>query len=328
MDSPISRFKTFLSKDLFTELTNIVALCCMFVMALMPVLLPSYLLRIFTIAFIFAILASGWNIASGYAGQSNLGIAFMFCAGSYISAILNAKFGFPVWISIIFGTLVATGLGIIPGLISLRLSRSYLALATLTLPTILSTVILYVLPQELTGGEFGLYVSPFTKNPILEYYIVYAILLFSLLFVWKITSSKIGLFFRVIREDEEVAKASGINTYLYKILAFILCAFLAGLSGSLYSHCIQAISPYFISFSTSFQPIIWTIIGGISTIYGPLVGTLLLHIPAAFLRRYLGTYADYIPFAMLILLALAPQGIGTWAVSKLRKKGIYMKSNQ
>jgi branched-chain amino acid transport system permease protein len=291
----------------------------MFVMVLMPVLLPRHLIKVFTITFIFAILGSGWNIASGYAGQGNLGIAFMYCAGSYASAILNAKFGLPVWISIVFGTLVATGLGIIPGLISLRLSGSYLALATLTLPIILSTVILYVLPQELTGGDVGLFVSPLTKDPILEYYTVFVILLFSLLFVWKITSSKVGLFFRIIREDEEVAKASGINTYLYKILAFILCGFLAGLSGSLYSFCVQVISPYFISFSTSFEPIIWTIMGGASTVYGPLVGALILHVPASFLRGYLGTFVDYLPFAMLILLAFAPRGIGVWIVSKLRK---------
>ncbi|MEM2315020.1 MAG: branched-chain amino acid ABC transporter permease [Candidatus Nezhaarchaeales archaeon] len=328
MMSTLNSRRKYLSKDLFNQPTTIALLSCMIIALIMPYLLPLHITRTFTITFIYAILALSWNIASGYAGQLNLGVAFMFGIGGYTSAITSATFGFPVWFSIVIGSLLGMISGIIPGLISLRLQRSYLGLATLALPMILSAIIVNALPREIAGGMEGILAPPLlgVRDIVLEYYVALVSLLLSSIFVWRIASSKMGLFFQIIREDEDVAKASGINTHLYKVLAFLLTGLLAGFSGSLYVHVVRTVSPVVTSFLISFLPIIWCAIGGAGTVYGPIIGTILLDVPTSLARGYIGAFAEYVPYALLLLVVFIPRGeFGVGRLLVLRLKGIKLE---
>ncbi len=153
------------------------------------------------------------------------------------------------------------------------------------------------------------------------FYYIAAIAMLVLCFaMWKITDSPMGLIFHAIREDEVAARASGINTLRYKLLAFALGGLFAGVAGGLYTHFIRIAGPSTLELSLSFLAIIWTIFGGLATIYGPVTGVFVLY-P---LTEALGLFAEIneyrlLAFAVIVLLLLLfmPEGVTTWVRDKV-----------
>jgi branched-chain amino acid transport system permease protein len=137
--------------------------------------------------------------------------------------------------------------------------------------------------------------------------------------MWKITASKTGIIFHAIREDELTAKASGINTTRYKLLAFSLSGLFAGVAGGLYAHFMPVVGPSTLDLLLSFQAIIWVVFGGIATIYGPIAGVFILVPLTEFLR--VGTEIRMLLFASVVLLILLfmPEGLTTRVRDKIEK---------
>ncbi|MDI6822817.1 MAG: branched-chain amino acid ABC transporter permease [Bacillota bacterium] len=278
-----------------------------------------YLLRILTLSCIFAIFAASWDLLSGYVGQLNLGHAIFFGVAAYASALLNLHLGLPPWLTIPLGALVAVFTGLAVGIPCLRLKGQYLSLATLAFPIIL-TGLVFLFP-DLTGGELG--VSGLTRlagSRLAEYYVSLTLAVGLCLLTWKITDSNLGIIFHAIREDEIAARASGINTPRYKLLAFCLSGFFAGISGGLYAHFMRLAGPGTLSVLTSFQPVIWTIFGGIATVYGAVVGVFVLFPLMEVLR--LAPELRMFLYAAIIVLALrfVPEGIAPWLVDRMESE--------
>ena len=268
-----------------------------------------YYLRIFIFANIFCIYAASWDLLAGFAGQLSLGHGAFFGIGAYAAALLNVSQGLPPWVSIPIGAVIAALAGLVLGLPALRLKGLYLALVTLTFPIILEGLV-YAFPG-FTGGEMGLSsVEALSTSPLINYYVSLLLMVCLGLAMWKFCDSNTGLLFHALREDEVAARASGINTTKYKLLAFCLSAFFAGISGGLYAHTLRIAGPSMFSLMTTFQPVIWTIFGGIGTIYGPIIGVYMLYplmqIPAIIEFKT-------IIFALLIIVFLLfmPQGVAT-----------------
>jgi branched-chain amino acid transport system permease protein len=278
-----------------------------------------YIFRIIILTSIFAILAASWDLLSGFTGQMNFGHALFFGVGAYSSAILNTQVHIPPWGSVPIGAIIAVLAGLIIGIPCLRLKHTYLALTTLAFPIILLGIV-FALPG-LTGGELGISgVSRFT-NSLLGGYYLHVITMLVLCFVmWKITDSNTGIIFHAIREDELAVKASGINTTRYKLLAFGLSGFFAGISGGLYAHYMRIAGPSTLEVSMSFTVVIWAIFGGVATIYGPIAGVFILF-PFLELVRFWPEYRTLI-FAVVVLLILLymPEGLIPWVRDKLEKE--------
>jgi len=201
-----------------------------------------YMLRILIQASIFAILAASWDLLSGFTGQMNFGHALFFGVGAYTAALLNLYLHVPPWGSIPSGALAAVFAGLVIGIPCLRLKGTYLALTTLAFPIILMGII-FALPS-ITGGELGISgISRLSGSRMGDYYITVVLMLGLTTLMWKITDSKTGIIFHAIREDELAVRASGINTTRYKLLAFSLSGFFAGLSGGLYAHFMRIAGP-------------------------------------------------------------------------------------
>jgi len=155
---------------------------------------------------------------------------------------------------------------------------------------------------------------------VTEYYIAITLMISLGFIMWKITDSKTGILFHAIREDEVAARASGINTTKYKLLAFCLSGLFAGIAGGLYVHFMRIAGPSTLELMLSFQAIIWAIFGGIATIYGPIAGVFIIY--------PLLEFADFMPewrmlfFAIMVMLALLfmPEGITTWVRDKIEKE--------
>src|SRR5512136_1367233 len=275
---------TILKNEVLVLPSRVVVVLFFIFLILLPVFTKdSYLLRIFTLTSIFAILAASWDLLSGFTGQMNFGHALFFGVGAYAAAMLNKFAGIPPWGSIPLGALAAVVAGLVIGIPCLRLRGTYLALTTLAFPIILMGVV-FALPG-LTGGELGISgIARLAGSRVANYYIAAVTMLGLCTIMWKITDSNTGIIFHAIREDELAVRAAGINTTRYKLFAFCLSGFFAGVSGGLYAHFMRIAGPSTLDLSLSFTVVIYAFFGGIVTIYGPVAAVFILFPLLEFLR--------------------------------------------
>jgi len=297
---------------------TIVLLFCLTLFLLPLITAHPYYLRILIMASIFALFAASWDLLSGFTGQISFGHALFFGVAAYTSALLNLNIGLPPWLTIPLGALAAVLAGLVIGVPCLRLRGAYLALATLAFPLILTGVV-FVIP-DITGGELGVSgIDRLSSSRVTEYYIAVAVMVTLGFVMWKITDSNTGIIFHAIREDELTARASGINTTRYKLLAFCLSGLFAGVAGGLYVHFMRIAGPSTLELILSFQVIIWAIFGGVATIYGPIAGAFILVLLMEFLT--VAPEIRMLLFAIIVLLVLLfmPQGLTTWVRDKIEK---------
>jgi len=275
----------------------------------------TYHLRIVVLTAIYAMYAVSWDILSGYSGQISLGHALFFGIGAYGSAILNRLIGHPIAVSIPLGALAATAAGLLVALPCLRLRKHHLALATLAFPLMLAGVVLMI---PALRGEYGLDgLNRLAPSRVAEYYITVGMMLATVVGLWKLMASRVGLIFHAIREDETVVRAVGIDSIRYKLLAFAISGFTAGLAGAFYAHFVTVAGLSTLELFMSFQPVIWTVFGGAATIYGPVTGVFVLF-PLVESMRAIPAYRMLV-FALLLLVILRfmPGGVAAWVRERL-----------
>lgn len=312
---------TIIKNEVLTLPSRVAVVLFFFFILLLPLFTDdTYILRVFTLASIFAIFAASWDLLSGYTGQMNFGHALFFGVGAYSAALFNLHMHIPPWASIPLGALVAVGAGLIVGIPSLRLKGTYLALTTLAFPIILLQGVVFAFP-DFTGGELGISgIAKLSPTRFGDYYIVSVLMLGLCMIMWKITDSDTGIIFHAIREDEIAVRASGVNTTRYKLLAFSLSGFFAGVAGGLYAHFMRIAGPSTLDVSLSFQAVIWTIFGGVVTIYGPVAAVFLLY-PLLEFMHFAQEYR-MLMFAVIVLISLLymPDGLFKWLREKIEKE--------
>lgn len=300
---------------------TIAALAVLFLISLGFLDMSPHLRNVITFASIFAILAASWDFLF-FSGQLNLGHGAFFGASAYMSAILSSKVGLPIWITVPTGAVTGVLIGVIVAIPALRLRGPYLAIVTLAVPVILQGIV-FLFP-DLTGGELGLFGLPsISDSPIFRYYFCLAVMLVSVTVMHRLTDTRsrfirMGIIFHTIREDEITARTAGINTVKYKILAFALSGFFAGIAGGLYAHTMKVVGPSTLEFIFSIYPLIWTIFGGPGTIYGPVIGAYLLYLLSSELLILFPEIRMAIFTAIIIAMILfMPEGISRWIRDKV-----------
>lgn len=258
----------------------------LFGLCLVPLIQKSeYWLGIFVLANIWVIYAASWDFLAGYVGQVSFGHAAFLGIGGYATAGLVRYFGQPWWVSVFAGAFMAVVLGLTVGVPCLRLKGPYLALGTLAFSLILNELFQSPALQPWLGASGGVSgVPPLSPDPVVEYLVVLAFMVASLVVMISITNSRVGTVFRSIRDDEISAEASGINTTKYKLVAFMISAFFAGVAGSLFALHFRGVSPPVFGTLYSFEAIVMAALGGIATIFGAIGGAYLF----TFLDTFLG----------------------------------------
>ena len=316
-------FRLFRGEVLVLPGRIVVVFFCLILLVLPAITSQPFTLRVLILAGIFAIFAASWDLLSGFTGQVSLGHALFFGVAAYTAALLNMNIGLAPWATIPIGALAAVAAGLAVGIPCLRLRGIYLSFATLAFPLILAGVVLAI--PSITGGELGVFgIDPLSESRVATYYIIIPSMMVLGFIMWKITDSKIGLIFNAIREDEVTARASGINTTRYKLLAFCLSGFFAGIAGGLYAHFLRGAGPSTLELALSFQVIIWAVFGGIATIYGPIAGVFILYPLTEFvLTRYLHVPQEakmlVLAFIVMLVLLFMPKGITTWLRDRTEK---------
>jgi len=273
-----------------------------------------YLLNVITLMLIFIIFASAWNLLA-YSGQGSLGHAAFFGIGAYASTLIAAKSGISPYVTIFLGAAVAAFIGILIGLTCVRLKEWFLAMVTFGFAIIVQTITVSFL-TPITGGWDGI-ASPRLLSPdipgyqLIEYYSILAITIACIVFIYYVIRSGVGLAFSAIRENELEARAAGVDPVKYRLLAFALSSYLAGVAGALEIHHIGYITPEIFGVDLSFWPVTYVIFGGLGTLAGPIVGTVVLTIIWDGLKLFGLTFGRYIIVGVLLICVIIflPKGL-------------------
>jgi branched-chain amino acid transport system permease protein len=316
----IRKSLTLFRQEVLVLPSRVAVLVFVLTMLLLPVLTDDpYLLRILILTSVFAIFAASWDLLSGFTGQVNFGHALFFGVAAYTSGLINVHYKIPHILSIPLGAIAGVLAGLVVGIPCLRLRGTYLALTTLAFPIILMGIV-FAIP-DVTGGELGVSgLARLSSSRIYDYYITVVLMLVLTFTMWKITDSKTGIILHAIREDELAVRAGGINTTRYKLLAFCLSGFFAGIAGGLYAHIMRTVGPSTLEVTMSFQVIIWSVFGGIVSIYGPVAGVFILFPLAEFLRIVSNARMLIFAFLVLIILIYMPEGLIPWIRDKIEKE--------
>lgn len=273
------------------------------------VLNPFYINTLMFIG-INIMLATSLHLIIGITGQFSIGHAGFLAVGAYASAVMTMKLELPFIMAVLTGGIIAAAAGMVIGIPSLRLKGDYLAIATLGFGEIVRIVLLNI---EYVGGASGMQVSHLTTWPW-----VFACVMITVIVIRNFTNSTHGRACISVREDETAADAMGINTTYYKVAAFVIGAFFAGIAGSLYAHNFYIIQPSNFGFLKSFDILIFVVLGGLGSLSGSVLAAILLTIVTTFLQDYPETRMIIYSLVLILMMIFRPQGLmGTREITTL-----------
>jgi len=243
----------------------------------------------------FALLACAFNLLVGYSGLLSFGHAMFLGTAGYVSAHALKVWGFPPELGIVTGVAAAAALGVVTGVVAIRRQGIYFAMITLALSQLLYFV---YLQTPFTHGEDGIQGIPQGKmfgfldlsQPTTLYYVILAGFLFGFLVIYRTINSPFGEVLKSIRENEQRAISLGYKTDQYKLLAYILSGTLAGLAGSLKVFVAQNASLTDVHWSMSGEIVLMTLVGGLGTVFGPVVGAFVI----IAMQQYLAGFGQWV----------------------------------
>ena len=281
---------------------------------LVPGLGGDYYVHVFALVFTNVILAASLR-PSLTCGQLNIGHSGFMCIGAYCSALLAKHWAVPFELSLLSGALLAALVGLAIGFPSLRLRGVYFAMVTVAFVEVIRLIAAIWVP--LTRGNSGLSAIP--KPNILgmtlvtrasQYYLVVVLTVITLLILWKLEKSRLGLIWRSIGMADNLAQSLGVNVANYKLLAFVIGCFFAGVAGSFYAHFIRFLFPPEFGFLVATNILVYNFVGGRGHFVGPIVGAIFLSLLS---EPFRGSAYETIFFsiAMLLTILFLPGGIIT-----------------
>jgi branched-chain amino acid transport system permease protein len=302
-----------------------VAALALLLLALPLISGSPYILTVVILTLLFGYLALSWNVLGGIAGQLSLGHAAYFGIGAYTSTWLFDRLHLSPWIGMWAGVLLAAVAAVLIGAACFRLRGAYFALATIAASMVLKTLVENA--DSLLGGSRGMEVKLLRDAPLYFqhtskefYFVIIAVLtVIALVVNWAILRSRFGYYLTAIRNDQEAALALGVNTTRYKLLAAVISAAMTAIGGTFYAQFVMYIAPEIV-FSVNFSVVIAVIciIGGRGTLWGPLLGALLLH-PAEELARYVSDGmigVDMMLYGLVLMIVIRVQPNGLMAILK------------
>ena len=275
-------------------------------------IIDEYTAQILTLAGINAIIAMSLNLISGICGQLALGHAGFMAIGAYTAAVFTMKAGVPMPAAIISAGFVSAMFGFIIGFPTLKLSGDYLAIVTLGFGEIIRVVMTNL--KGITGGAAGLKGVPnFTKDilaqPTVSFAIVTGTLVLVLAALTNFLNSSYGRAIISIREDPIAASSNGIPVFRYKMMAFTISAFIAGIAGGLYAFVFGYLNPTMFTFLKSVDFLIIVVLGGMGSITGTIIASYVL----TYLQELLRFLKDYrlviYPLILILIMLFRPKGL-------------------
>ena len=289
-----------------------------------PFVLNGYMLYVLTLVGIFSLVSLGLNLVTGYAGQISLAQAAFFGVGAYATAILTERIGIPFLVSLLLGGLVSAAIGAIAALPALRLKSLYLAIATLGYGLVLQKILFEW--RGLTGGGGGMELRPASIGPIslasgpAMYAVVLAIVVLGAWTANNLARARVGRALIMIKTSEIAAGALAISTPRYKIVAFALSAFYAGLGGGLYAYMVRYINPENFGTGLSIAFLAMIVIGGLGTIGGSILGAVFYVVVPELFRDFKDAPGLVFGLSLILVMIFLPDGL--WGLRRRLAAGV------
>lgn len=272
----------------------------------LPLFLDRFFLSLAILVFFWAYLGNAWNIMGGYAGQFSFGHAMFYGIGAYTSTVLLVDYGISPWAGMLLGGLLAGLFGAAVGYLLFRFGvrGHFFALGTFA---VAEMVRLFATELEFINTSIGIHIPlvrgdswlrlQFEDNFANYYFVILALFAVGQIVTITIVRNKLGYYFQAIREDEEAAAALGVATLRYKVIAVAISAALTGMGGTFFSQYFLFIDPSIVfGVAVSVQILLRPILGGTGTIWGPLVGAIVLTPLAEFTRSFVRTPPEFLSF--------------------------------
>jgi branched-chain amino acid transport system permease protein len=299
-----------------------------------PLVAGDYLLTVLILILYFAYIGQAWNIMMGFAGQLSLGHALYVGLGAYTAAALYVHFGIGPWIGLIVAVPIAALAGAFIGYLAFRfrVAGVYFAILTIAVAEFARVGFDHLSWTSASSGLF-LPVAQYTHNdlwhlrghPVMFYYVLLAATVLAFVFCRALLQSRVGYFWQAIREDEEAARSAGIDTFHYKMVAVVISAGMTSFAGVIYAFFYNNLFPEQVfHISRSIEIILGPIVGGVGTLFGPILGAFVLTGVAETLTAVLAAAGIDLPGAkqvfygicLLLVIVALPDGIWPW----LRKR--------
>ena len=307
-------------------------LLCVFgaLLVFAPLFVDRYVLSVLILVFYFAYVGQAWNLMMGFAGQLSLGHALYVGLGAYVSALLWATFGLSPAIGVVPAVAVAALFGAIIGWLGFRFSIEGVYFALLTIAFAEFTRIAFA-HLSFTGGEGGFFM-PYEAarvnqwwnlrgGPLLFYYLGLALAAGGTLFVALLTRSRLGFQWLAVREDQEAARALGVDVFRAKMIAVLISSGMTGVGGVFYAFYYNNLFPAQVfDIGRSIELILGPIVGGIGTIFGPIVGAFILtplgegliSLTTGLGLNIPGAKQTFYGLALIVIIVLRPDGVWPW----------------
>jgi branched-chain amino acid transport system permease protein len=314
---------------------SVILFCCAVIalMVFLPVMMPGpYILQVLVFTVINIVLAVSFRLIN-LTGQMSLAHGGMMMIGAYTGAILVTKLGFSSWLSLLLAGVAAAIIACLIGFPFTRLKGIYFSMVTIFLAQIATLFIQQL--KDITGGNQGIFGIP-KPDPIIipgilnidftpgvnQYYLLVVIAVISLVTMWAIERSRVGLTFMGIRQSESLGESLGINATGYKVLAFTIGSFFAGIIGGFYSQYLSTVSTSTFNFIFTINILIYMMVGGEGKFIGPIIGAVILTLLPE-VARPLKSYTTFV-FAgvLMVIIFLLPEGL----VSLPKRFGKYSDS--
>ena len=293
--------------------SNFILLALVVCIAALPMVGGSYALRLGTIACMYGILALSWNVVGGFAGYPSFATAAFFGFGAYAAGVLIGK-GMPLLVSVSAAGIMSFVLACLLGAALLRLRGHYFAIASLSLIEVFRELVNNA--TDLTGGGMGLNIPLTSAAGVMAdatffFYVMWGLLLGTVLMVILVAGSKLGFGLACIRQNETAANMIGLNTTLYKSVAFGLSACFVGAAGGVYAAWVHYIDPSDVfDILYSVKPIVMALIGGLGSPLGVLIGAFVyLGLEEVVWRNYIQIHSGVLGVLIVILLLFLPHGL-------------------
>jgi branched-chain amino acid transport system permease protein len=303
------------------------------VLGLLPLLTDSGVVLNFVMMGLYSVLlAQAWNIVGGFGGQFSFGHALFFGTGAYAQAMLQVHAGLNPWLALPLAMLCSALVGALVGGLSFRygLRGSYFALVTLAFAEVFRIVALSV---PFTGAGVGMMLPLSESWQNMQFgsrhgfvWLMLGLVTLALLATAWLRSSRFGAYLQAVRDNEDAARAVGVNPYTVKFQALALSAFFMGAAGAFYVQVFQYIDPG-IAYGphTSVEALVGAIVGGMGTLWGPVVGAITLHVLADVTRNLIGQLPGVnmviYGVVLILIIMLSPRGVAQWGVGRFWSRG-------
>lgn len=314
-----------MEKKIFSKRNITLFFLILAIILILPLFVHGYLLRMLALIFMWIGLTACWNIIAGYTGYIDFGSVGYFGIGSYVTAILMTKAKMAFLPSLVFSGIISASFAIPIGIPTLRLRGAYFGIATLAFAEAMKQVVLEldrVAHINLFGGSHGI-TLPIGPGNEFFYYVMFTLMFMVMAVTLWIERSRFGYSLKAIHEAENTAELVGVNTLFAKTTAYTISAFFLGMFGATEAYWVTYITPNDVfNIHVTIQMVIMTLLGGMGTVMGPIVGGSFLTIISEILwARFIYTYMILLGIIILIVIIFMPKGIvGTIRGLVIKKK--------